>query len=144
MNKNNYAVTVKFGHVGRNNYIVKTIPVKASNGKEAANIARWSARVKHHAKDAIIDVKKISNNEYEVLKTIKENDPYFHCSNIQQQREACADIEENIIRCDDVIDDFEERVQRRKERIMFNKKKNKVCFKEYIYATRNYAEQLAY
>ena len=43
-----YLVKAQFGHVGRNNYIIKTIPVYAEDGKEAAYKVRWMGRVKHN------------------------------------------------------------------------------------------------
>lgn len=83
---NLYQVTAKCGHVGKNFYVIKTFPVKASNGREAAKIARNIPRVKHHHKDAILCVDEIEVTEYEKLIQKNNSDPYFHCSNIQEQR----------------------------------------------------------
>ena len=143
MKKNNYAVTVKLGHVGRNNYIIKTIAVKAESGKEAAKIARWTGRVKHHAKDAIINVVKINDNQYRTLKNEMMNDPFFHCSNIQEQRSKCINIEKDIQHIDNDIN-IEERKQKRNERITFASKRKKEEYKECIYTMRNYVELFAY
>ena len=62
-----FKVTAKCGHVGRNHYVVKNFPVQASNGREAAKIARDLPRVKHHHKDAIINVEEITFSEYYLL-----------------------------------------------------------------------------
>ena len=143
MKKNCYSVTVKFGHVGRNKFIIKTIPVKAEDGREAANIARWSGRVKHHAKDAIIDVIKINEEQYQALKKEKELDPFFSCSCIQDQREKCNGIEEEIHYIDDGID-FEKRKEKRKEKINFKKRRNKVIFNDCSYMMKNYELSMNY
>ena len=144
MTKNNYAVTVKFGHVGRNKCIIKTIPVRAENGREAAEIARWSGRAKHHAKDAIVSVIKIDDEQYELLREARKNDPYFHCSNIQEQRKACVGIEENVqyMEIDEI--DYELREETRKNKVSFKNKKNKLIKNDYQYMMRNYELAMSY
>jgi hypothetical protein len=79
-------VTAKCGHVGRNYYILKEFAVVAENGKEAAKKVREYARVKHHQKDAIKSVKKLSEGEYITLKEQNVNDEYFRCKNVQEQK----------------------------------------------------------
>ena len=143
MTKNNYAVTVKFGHVGRNNYIIKTIPIRAENGREAAEIARWTSRVKHHAKDAILSVIKIDDDQFEQLRQNRKNDAFFHCTNIQEQRAKCSNYEKEIHR-DQEEDDFDDRKQKRKERIAFGKMRKKEFFRECLYTMRNYTEAFTY
>lgn len=81
-----YKVTAKCGHVGRNYYVIKSFPVQASDGKEAARIARNIPRVKHHHKDAIISVEEITLAEYYALIRQNNSDPYFSCQNVQDQR----------------------------------------------------------
>lgn len=88
-------VFVKCGHVGVNNCINVWMPVEAENRKEAANIARWLPRVKHHHKDAIIDVVKIDKDEYDELVEINSNDPYLNCHSIQEQN-MIEDLYERI------------------------------------------------
>ena len=63
-----YAVVTKCGHVGRNNYREVTFPINAKSGKEAAEIARWLPRVKHHKKDAIVRVFEIDYEKYKELR----------------------------------------------------------------------------
>ena len=125
MVKNYYAVTAKFGHVGRNKFIIKTVPVEAESGKEAAYQVRWMPRVKHHDKNAIIDVKEIDLESYIILCIDKALDSYFLCHNIQEQREYCPDICEEMqyIEQDEV--NFERRAQKRRERINYQKRKHK-------------------
>ena len=82
-----FKVTCKCGHTGsRKTYIPKTFPIKASNAKEAAQIARWIPRCKHHHKDCIIEVKQCSYEDYIELKKMNKEDPYFSCSCIQEQK----------------------------------------------------------
>ena len=82
-------VLVKCGHVGIHNCINVWMPVEAENRKEAAAKARWMPRVKHHHKDAILDVVIISKEEYDELIEINKNDPYLNCHSKQEQN--CID-----------------------------------------------------
>lgn len=81
-----YCVTAKCGHVGRNFYVLKDFAIKAESAKEAAAKARLIPRVKHHHKDAIRNVVKLNEIDYQNLKENNGKDPYFSCFNIQQQR----------------------------------------------------------
>lgn len=81
-----YKVKVKVGHVGRNHYILKWLYIKSKNGKEAANIARNTPRVKHHQKDAIKEVVKITFEEYSFGIRIVASDPYFIVHSKQEQK----------------------------------------------------------
>ena len=83
---NMYAVDVKCGHVGINNYVVKTLVIPAVNGKEAAEIARYTPRVKHDHTDAIINVRKIDVIESARLNKINDEDKYFKCKCRREQR----------------------------------------------------------
>lgn len=94
-----YQVSAKCGHVGRGYYVVKEFPVKANDGKEAAKIARKIPRVKHHHKDAILSVNEISFEEYERLVDKNNADPYFHCTNVQEQR-----MYEEVVYCEPQVD----------------------------------------
>lgn len=80
-----YEVKCKCGHVGRKNYIVISFPVVAEHGREAAYKARYFPRVKHDHKDAIISVRKITDEEYGELIAINSQDEYLQCSNRQEQ-----------------------------------------------------------
>lgn len=88
-----FEVKAKCGHVGRNNYVIKSFGVMAYDGKEAAAKARKLPRVKHDHKDAILSVEKITLERYSQILREHGNDPYFTCSNIQQQRELCKELE---------------------------------------------------
>ena len=83
---NFYEVTAKCGHVGRNRYCLKPFYVAAPDGRSAAQIVRDTGRVKHHHKDAIRDVAKISAAEYLAGRQANGRDPYFLCSCVQEQR----------------------------------------------------------
>ena len=89
-----YEVKAKCGHVGRNNYIIKTFAVMADNGREAAYTVRWMPRVKHHAKDAILSVKAISEERYQEIMDDNNSDYYFKCRSIQDQNVYCDLIDE--------------------------------------------------
>ena len=137
MTKKYFAVTVKFGHVGQHKFIIKTIPVKAESGREAAYQARWMPRVKHHDKYAIINVKEIDLEAYLILTIEKSADPYFQCKNIQQQRMECDDTEADVQYIDNGID-YEKRKAARKDKVDFQKRKNKAIIRDCFFMMRNY------
>lgn len=93
--KKYFEVQAMCGHVGRKNYIQISFPVIAENRKEAAEKVRSFARVKHHHKNAILQVWEISLDAYLQLKSENETDPYLHCKNIQEQRQI-EDINSRI------------------------------------------------
>lgn len=86
MDKKYFAVDAKCGHVGKNKYVIKTFPVYASNRRDAAKLVRNFPRVKHHHKDAILNVSTISLDKYLEIKSRNDLDPYFHCTCVQDQR----------------------------------------------------------
>ena len=92
-----FKVDTKCGHVGRRNYILITFPVMAKSGKEAARIARGIPRVKHHHKDAILNVNEISYKEYCVISERNNKDPYLFCHSKKEQREL-ADLKDRLIK----------------------------------------------
>nr|MCR5786790.1 hypothetical protein [Acholeplasmatales bacterium] len=57
----------------------------AETGKEAAKLTRFFPRVKHDHKDAILDCKEVSYEEFLELNTINLNDEYLKCHSRQQQ-----------------------------------------------------------
>ena len=89
-----YKVTCKCGHVGRENYLPVDYPVYAYNGREAAFKARFIPRVKHDHKDAILDVKEINYDEFELLEEKNKNDEYLKCKCIQDQN--CLDLSDRL------------------------------------------------
>lgn len=99
-----YEVVAKCGHVGRKNYVLKSFPVKAENGREAAKITRYFPRVKHHHKDAIREVIEIDEIRFCELLNNNNEDPYFHCNCVQDQR---AYTEINIYKEKVLVDDEE-------------------------------------
>ena len=144
MTKKYFAVTVKFGHVGQHKCIIKTVPLTAESGKEAAYLARWMPRVKHHDKHAIIDVKEIDLEAYFILMIEKSLDPYFQCKNIQEQRIECEGIEDKVQYMEEDEIDYESREKARKSKVNFKAKKNKSLRKEHIYMMRNYDLAMSY
>lgn len=92
---NYYVASAKCGHVGRNNYIIKNFYVRAEDGEEAAKIVRYTSRVKHTRKDAIITMKKITEEEYAKGTKLMKKDMYFHVHNKQDQikYQAVNDVE---------------------------------------------------
>lgn len=98
-----YRVEAKCGHVGRNNYIVKTFYVYGEDGKDAAAYVRALPRVKHNHKDAIQDVCEISFDEYVAGKTKNHNDPFFSVDNKQDQSRYCNYIYDCLEKEDEEI-----------------------------------------
>lgn len=88
-----WKVEAKCGHVRKSRYIIKTFYAYAENGKEAAKIVRWKARVKHHDKEAIISVIEITYDEYQKGITEQRSDPYFQSHSRQEQNEKCIGID---------------------------------------------------
>ncbi len=91
-----YEVCAKCGHVGKGKYYPGKIYILAEDGKQAAEKARNFPRVKHDKKDAIISVKEISEQEYLLGKQAVNEDPFWSCTNKQQQNELCPDIAEKV------------------------------------------------
>lgn len=118
--KNYYEVIAKCGHVGRNNYIPISFAVVAQNGKDAARIARELPRVKHHQKDAIILVRKISEDEYADLSIKNYKDEYLQCKNKQMQNE----INDLYLRIERNYEDGENLTNKR-ENVLYKLKKYK-------------------
>ena len=81
-----FEVEAKCGHVGINRCILITFACIARDGKDAAAKVRQYARVKHHHKDAIRDVREISFEEFVKLRCENDADPFLHCKNPQEQR----------------------------------------------------------
>lgn len=121
-----YAVVAKCGHVGRHFYAEKTFAVQAENGREAAKIVRTFPRVKHHHKDAIISVEKISQERYDEITRQNFADPYFRCKCVQDQRsyEDPNIFEEN--------DTFSEERPRENSKPNYSGKKRIRNFKKFV------------
>lgn len=81
-----YVVKAKCGHVGRNNYILVDFGVAAQCKKEAAQIARHLPRVKHHHKDAIVEIKEVEYDTYKSRRAENSKLGYLKSKNIQDQR----------------------------------------------------------
>lgn len=114
METNYYLVKAMCGHVGARAYIPIIFPVAAKSGAEAAKIARWIPRVKHHYKNAILDVKKVTFEEYEEQMRVNSNDAYLNwnghnCNNT----EYYSDIEN---RKKEIVDDFEDDKKKTKKK----------------------------
>ncbi len=137
-----YLVTAQFGHVGRNNYIIKTIPVYAENGKEAAYKVRWMGRVKHDRKDAIINVRKCTYEEYMEQKENNANDPYFKVHSRQEQEALCEGIDDQIISYENQPSKINK--LERINKVKFKMKKNKLIHNEALFTMRNYEASIAY
>ena len=82
---NYFEVKAKCGHVRRTNYIVKKFYIKAEDGEAAAKKVRNKPRVKHHKKDAIIEVRKICKEEYLLGLKNNKDDMYFKVHSKQEQ-----------------------------------------------------------
>ena len=124
MTNNNklYKVTVKCGHVKKNNYIPITFAIKAEDGKKAAAIARWIPRVKHHNKNAVLECVEIDFNEFQEINANNRNNPYLKCSSKQEQKHLIPDIDKLI-----VSEDEQKRIKKQQsDRIQYILKKQKI------------------
>ena len=85
-------------------------------------------RVKHDRKDAILDVKKITPEEYAELKAKTESDGYFLSHSKQEQMRLCPDIrEEKVLLKREALHDKDER----RRRISYKMKKEKLKQESY-------------
>ena len=98
-------------------------PIVATCGKDASSIARYIPRVKHDHKDAILDCKEISYEEYLELQIINNNDPYLKCECKQEQ---------------EMIDSFSSRLEL-EPRFLKKEKKTKRESVEYRLKKQSYA-----
>lgn len=124
---NYFLVSAMCGHVGKNKYIIKTIATIAKNSKQAAKQVREMPRVKHDRKDAILEVRKATLEEYILIEKENQKDPYFKVKNIQEQRRYCIGLDEQV-----KFYEIEKEVKKRtKERINYVLKKQKEILKDF-------------
>lgn len=91
-----YIVTARCGHVGKNKMIQKKFAVMAEDGREAAYKARHFPRVLHDLKNAIVNVKEVSKEEFNLQWEKNDNDNYFLCTSSSMQRSLCSDLHEEV------------------------------------------------
>ncbi|MBM7453371.1 hypothetical protein JN09_000697 [Acholeplasma morum] len=117
-----YKVTVKCGHVKKNYYIPITFAIKAEDGKEAAAIARWIPRVKHHNKNAVLECVEIDYDEFQEINTKNRSNPYLKCSSKQEQRYLIPNIDELVVN----EDEQKRNMKQKTDRIQYVLKKQKI------------------
>lgn len=131
-----YKVVCKCGHVGRRNYIPIEFAIVAENGREASKIARLRPRVKHHHKDAILFVEKVSYEEYKNLLKQNSEDPYLKCKSKAEQKATC-DLVDRLC-----FDAHSENVKydkaERAKRVFFKLKKYKSHIKSIVTESNEY------
>lgn len=135
--KNYYEVIAKCGHVGKKHYIPVKFAVVAESGKEAAKKVRKFPRVKHNHKDAILNVRCITLEEFLEIKEINNNDPYLNCHSRQEQNQIVDLAERTVADLHHVKQAFDK--QARKDRVAYKLRKSKILeesFKkeDYCYA----------
>ena len=136
--KNYYEVIAKCGHVGRKKYIPVKFAVVAESGKEAAKKVRQFPRVKHNHKDAILDVRCITVDEFLEIKESNANDPYLKCHSRQEQNLIVNLSERMVADLHNVKQAFDK--QARLDRVAYKIKKTKILEKfswedsDYVYA----------
>ena len=118
-----YMVIAKCGHVGRKNYIPVKFAVVAESGKEAAKKVRQFPRVKHDHKDAILDVRCITLEEFLEIIEINGNDPYLKCHSRQEQNLIVNLAERMVADLHNVKQAFDK--QTRKARVSYKLRKFK-------------------
>ena len=121
-----FAVVAKCGHVGRDFYAEKTFAIQAENGRCAAAIVRRFPRVKHHHKDAILRVEKISRERHDEIKRQNHADPFFQCKCVQDQRS----YDDPDIREEDSV--FREELSRENSRSNYYGKKRIRNLKKFV------------
>lgn len=92
-----FKVVAKCGHVGKGMYYPCEFYVNVANGKEAAALVREFKRVKHHNKNAILSVDKVTEDQYLAGLTNYNDNPYFYCRNRQQQLPYMDEIRKKVI-----------------------------------------------
>ena len=122
--ENYFMVIAKCGHVGRKNYIPVKFAVVAESGKEAAKKVRQFPRVKHDHKDAILDVRCITLEEFLEIKEINDNDPYLKCHSRQEQNLIVNLAERMVVDLHNVKQAFDK--QARKDRVAYKLRKFKI------------------
>ena len=136
--KKYYEVIAKCGHVGRKNYIPVKFAVVAESGKEAAKKVRQFPRVKHNHKDAILNVRCITLEEFLEIKESNDNDPYLKCHSRQEQNLIVNLAERMVDDLHNVKQVFDK--QARLDRVAYKIKKTKILEKfswedlDYAYA----------
>lgn len=122
--KNYYEVIAKCGHVGKKHYVPVKFVVVAESGKEAAKKVRQFPRVKHDHKDAILDVRCITLEEFLEIKEINDNDPYLKCHSRQEQNLIVNLAERMVADLHNVKEIFDKQV--RKDRVAYKLRKFKI------------------
>lgn len=119
-----YMVIAKCGHVGRKHYIPVKFAVTAESGKAAAKKVRQFSRVKRNHKDAILDVKCITLNEFLEIKKINSSDPYLKCHSRKEQNLIVNLAERMVTDFHNIKKAFDKNA--RKDRVAYKLKKFKI------------------
>ena len=122
--KKYYEVIAKCGHVGKKHYVPVKFAVVAESGKEAAKKVRQFPRVKRNHKDAILDVRCITLEEFLEIKEINDNDPYLKCHSRQEQNLIVNLAERMVADLHNVKQIFDKQV--RKDRVAYKLRKFKI------------------
>jgi hypothetical protein len=117
MATNFFKVKAKCGHVGKTYYFEGIFHIKAENAKEAAAKGRQMPRVKHDHKDAILSVTQLSYEEFKAGCAKRDNTPYYHCTNKQEQSEVYENIAYGIFEESEFLQDQSAEDFDRKERL---------------------------
>lgn len=136
--KKYFSVETKCGHVGKLNCVWIKFAISAESAKEAAEIARQIARVKHHHKNAIKEVIEITVDEFLKLKAINDADPYLHAKNHREQLqiegfEERIELDEYNIAKKHQKSSKKESLEFRVKRANAKEKSHKCALKEYFY-----------
>lgn len=96
MQKKYFEVAAKCGHVGRDKYYEGHFFVKRNTASEAADVIRQVGRVKHDHPDAILWVREVTKEEYEIGREKHFGEAYFNCNSKREQQEHYAEIAQHI------------------------------------------------
>jgi len=92
-----YIVRAKCGHVGKKHYVPINFPIRAHDAKEAASITRAIGRVKHHHRDAILEVRCVKKSEYLEQVEKNTNDPYLSVQSKHAQDDIFDQIKNRLV-----------------------------------------------
>ena len=135
-----FEVVAKCGHVGRGYYYEGVFYEIASDASYAAKIVRGRGRVKHDHKDAILSVREISQEEFELGLKAKENNPYYSCSNKREQdavwEQVCFGVRREKF-YDEIDEDY---IEKRRNKVQYKLRKQRQNIRSF---DRYYDEVLA-
>jgi len=97
-----FEVIVKAGHgdqgrKGQGYFIPITLAIAAVDGKAAAEKARWTPRIKHHDRFAVLSVNEINQVRFDEIKKANDSDLFLKVTSKQEQRLLIGDLSDRVV-----------------------------------------------